>query len=332
MPTIFIGRWLKGFGRFINMTTKLRHKPTETEKRERILFFWQTHGLAATQAAFNVSRSTLFLWKKKQKNNDLKPKSRRPRRVRVPTTPSEIITAVCDLRRALPFLGKAKLVVILKRRGLTVSASTVGRIIKKRRLPRAPKLFVARKRKAVRRLRKPTDYEITAPGDLIGFDTITVQDKGRKRYLITAVDYFTRIAVCRAYDSPSSANAGDLLKRMQIVLGAPIKAVNTDNGSEFLKNFEQACQQAKPRITHFFTYPRSPKMNPLAERFNRTIQEEAELPLVENSLSTWNRFVAHYIMLYNFFRPHYSLDYLTPVEKFLGSKKSNMLWTHTQYP
>jgi len=39
--------------------------------------------------------------------------------------------------------------------------------------------------------------------------------------------------------------------------------------------------------------------------------------------------VAHYIMLYNFFRPHYSLNYLTPVEKFLEGKKSNMLWTHT---
>jgi len=64
--------------------------------------------------------------------------------------------------------------------------------------------------------------------------------------------------------------------------------VNTDNGSEFLKNFEQACN--KMNIQHFFTYPRTPKMNPLAERFNRTIQEEAELPLVENSLQAWNRF------------------------------------------
>ena len=66
-------------------------------------------------------------------------------------------------------------------------------------------------------------------------------------------------------------------------------------------------------------------MNPLAERFNRTIQEEANLPFVKNSLETWNKFIAHYIKQYNFFRPHCALNYLTPVEKFLGSRKSNML-------
>ena len=327
MQQHFIGHRIWKFGRFMNMTTKLRLKHPETEKREKILFFWKQFGLEATKEAFGIQRSTLFLWKQKQKNGDLTPKSRRPKIVRVPTTSAETIEEICNLRRALPFLGKEKIKVILEKKGIMVSASTVGRTIKKKKLPRAPKLFVARKRKAVRRLRKPAGYEIEALGDLVGLDTITVQDRGRKKYLITAVDYFTRIALCMVYNPPSSANARDLLQRMQVVLGSPIKSVNTDNGSEFLKNFEQACN--KMNIQHFFTYPRTPKMNPLAERFNRTIQEEAELPLVENSLRAWNRFVAHYIMLYNFFRPHYSLNYLTPVEKFLEGKKSNMLWTHT---
>jgi len=89
----------------MNMTTKLRLKHPETEKREKILFFWKQFGLEATKEAFGIQRSTLFLWKQKQKNGDLTPKSRRPKIVRVPTTPAETIEEICNLRRALPFLG-----------------------------------------------------------------------------------------------------------------------------------------------------------------------------------------------------------------------------------
>ena len=89
-------------------------------------------------------------------------------------------------------------------------------------------------------------------------------------------------------------------------------------------------------IQHFFTYPRTPKMNPLAERFNRTIQEEAQLPMVSDPLEVWNAYLSHYLMQYNFWRPHTSLDFLTPVDKFIeafhNSHQSNMLWTYTIHP
>ena len=148
-----------------------------------------------------------------------------------------------------------------------------------------------------------------------------------KKYIITLVDYFSRVAISRVYASPSSRNAKDLLLRMRIVLGTDIKAVNTDNGGEFLAEFERACHEMN--IKHFFTYPRTPKMNPLAERFNRTIQEEAAFPLFSEPIEVWNKYIAHYIMLYNFFRPHYSLAYDTPVDIFLHHSQSNMLWTHS---
>ena len=71
-------------------------------------------------------------------------------------------------------------------------------------------------------------------------------------------------------------------------------------------------------------------MNPLAERFNRTIQEEARFPMFAETLEVWNAFIAHYVMLYNFFRPHQALDYKTPADVFLKSKQSKMWWTHTE--
>jgi len=56
-----------------------------TGKRLKILKFWQNHGLAATMAAFEVSRRTLFAWKRRLKAAGpagLGPHSTRPKRIR----------------------------------------------------------------------------------------------------------------------------------------------------------------------------------------------------------------------------------------------------------
>ena len=70
----------------------------------------------------------------------------------------------------------------------------------------------------------------------------------------------------------------DLLRRMHIALGVPMKAVNTDNGGEFLLHFEKACKKKKSNTSSLSL--RTPKMNAFAERFNRTLQEEATFPLL----------------------------------------------------
>jgi len=328
MRQIFVGRWIKGFGKVMQYFTREMGKTEEERRREKILFFWKKHGLAATKDAFHVSRSVLFLWKKKQREGALAPKSKRPRRIRVPTLSQKTRDAICRWRKALPYLGKEKISFLLKKEGICVSPSSVGRIIKRENLPSAPRQYVARRKKRIRRERKPLDYEIKNAGDLVALDTVVLQENGKKKYIITAIDLFSRISLARNYSRPTSKNAADLLRRMQIALGVPIKAVNTDNGGEFLLHFEKACK--KEKIKHFFTFPRTPKMNAFAERFNRTLQEEATFPLFSEPIEVWNRFLSHYLMQYNFFRPHSSLEYKTPVEVFLEKRgKSKMLWTHT---
>lgn len=328
----FVGRYVRGFGRFMYLNNKYMNRSQIAEKRYRILAFWHDHGIKACMDAFDVKRSTLFLWKKQLKEEgNLESKSTKPKNVRIPATPWRITDAVCQMRKAFPHLGKDKIASLLKRNGIEVSASTVGRIISRYNLPSSPRIYVARNKakKNKDKLRKPKDYEINAPGDLVGMDTIVIQEHRRKIYIICAIDYFSRLVVSRTYKSPSSRSSTDLLKRMQIALGIPIKAVNTDNGSEFMAEYQKTCDDLN--IKHFHTYPRTPKMNGMVERFNRTIQEEATLPSLNSSIETWNYFVNHFVMVYNFFRPHYALNYDTPVDKFLGHNKSNMLWTHTDH-
>lgn len=51
-----------------------------------------------------------------------------------------------------------------------------------------------------------------------------------------------------------------------------VHTVQTDNGSEFEGVFEEYCQVQQ--IKHIWTYPNSPKINGVIERFNRSIKEE----------------------------------------------------------
>lgn len=51
-----------------------------------------------------------------------------------------------------------------------------------------------------------------------------------------------------------------------------IEAVLTDNGSEFKRHFAEELERLT--LTHWHTYPKTPKMNAHCERFNRTLQDE----------------------------------------------------------
>ena len=51
-----------------------------------------------------------------------------------------------------------------------------------------------------------------------------------------------------------------------------IKSMQTDNGSEFLGDFDEYLKSRM--IPHYFSYPRCPKINGCVERYNSTLKEE----------------------------------------------------------
>ena len=61
----------------------------------------------------------------------LAPKSTRPGRVRQRAWKPRDVKAVMDVRRKYPFMGKARIQVMLARKGRRLSVSTVGRIIER---------------------------------------------------------------------------------------------------------------------------------------------------------------------------------------------------------
>ena len=103
-----------------------------------------------------------------------------------------------------------------------------------------------------------------------------------------------------------------------------------DNGSEFMKHFDQSIRQSCK--DHWHTHPKTPKMNAHCERFNRTIQEEyIDYHLTELlNPASFNEKLADWLMWYNVTRPHHSLKLKSPVQ-FLQShyRECNLWWPNT---
>jgi len=80
------------------------------------------------------------------------------------------------------------------------------------------------------------------------------------------------IAYARCYSSKSSLSSFDFILRLSILVNGKISAILSDNGSEFVKYFDEAFRKLK--IVHIFTRIKTPEDNAVDERFNRTIQKE----------------------------------------------------------
>jgi transposase InsO family protein len=321
------------------ITKKALHKA-------RVLAFWEKHGLQATREAFDVKRSTLFLWKKQQKEGKgmieaLNERSKTPHNKRKRNWPMEITFEIKRMRNLHPNIGKDKIQILLRpfceKKNLSLpSVSTIGRIIKDcggmRIFPQKVRhngKIVPLKRKKV--LRKPKDFKAEYAGHLVALDTIERFVHGCRRYVITFEDIHTRFAFAWGTTSHASLAAKEFFAYCQMVFPYQFVYVLTDNGSEFMKHFDQELRRL--HLIHYHTYPRTPKMNAHCERFNRTIQEEF-IDFHAYSLldpSSFNQKLIPWLMWYNTERPHWGLGLKSPMQFMLTThpEKSNMWWTNT---
>jgi transposase InsO family protein len=294
---------------------------------------YQAHGrnIALTCRYFGISRQTFYRWKQRydpQQLTTLEDRSHRPLRRRRPTWIAAQAEQVRQMREQYPRWGKDKLAVLLRRQGWPVSVSMVGRILnflRQRGALSAPVRFRVKRRRGTTgrpwALRKPKDYAVQRPGDLVQLDTLDLRPSPNvvlKQF--TARDMVSRWDVIEVHRRATSTAATLFLDTLQRRLPFPLRALQVDGGSEFAALFEQACQQRGLRL--FVLPPRSPKLNGQVERANRTHTEEfyeitpCSLPIAQlnRELQTWEQ-------TYNTVRPHQALGYLTPQE-FLTQSSS----------
>jgi len=325
------------------ITDKAKHKA-------RVLAFWDKHGQEATEEAFGVKKRTLYLWKSQIKQGGgkleaLNEKSRRPKNIRSRRNEwSGVIRSEIRLiREEHPNLGKYKIYPSLKQfcdknKLICPKPDTIGNLIKDmgglRKFPvkvRHNGKIVPIKR--VKRARKPIQFKALYPGHCGAFDTIEKIVYGSRRYIITFTDIYSRFSLAWATNSHASLAAKEFFDFVRFLFPFKLDYVLTDNGSEFMKHFDEAVKGLY--ATHWHTYPKTPKMNAHAERFNRTIQEEYidyhEYELLDPV--KFNIGLMKHLNWHNTERPHHSLGNVPPAQ-FIQTinyfpQKCNMYLTYT---
>lgn len=265
---------------------------------------------------FQVSKSTYYHWKKKYKKGGYKELLRQtPDRSKDPRcVPEETIELVLKLRKEQK-IGSKRIVWYLERyHGVTVSESSVTRILTKhgmaRLKPGTPKRQLHSKR-----------YNKKSPGHHVQIDVkinIFIRE-GRKikRFQYTAIDDATRIRALKIYDRHTQANAIDFVDYVIKLFPFRINNIRTDNGHEFQAKFHWHVEDLG--MKHSYIKPGTPQLNGKVERSHRTDRKEFYQLLEYTNDVDLNRKLKDWETFYNYHRPHGAHEGKTPYEKLKSS-------------
>ena len=240
MQTDYLFNGLKGYIKLRNISYLWDMTTKEANERYKILQFCNKYGLDATIEAFNISKRTIYRWKSilKENNNDitsLNPKSTKPKTYRKSLFSTILVDEIKRLREIYPNIGKAKLYILLQS-------------------------FC-------------NDNNIKLPS-ISTIGRIIANDKNKMRLTPYRIDRNGKVKTIKKREFKNTSKVLEALID-GVTYNNTIKnkfTILSDNGSEFKKEFDNLLQQRS--LTHYWTYPNSPKMNAHNERFNRTIQEQ----------------------------------------------------------
>lgn len=307
------------------------------------IIFYETkanYNASLTCRHFGIPAKTFYKYLNRFDSTDfssLEPRSRAPKRVRQRQITLEQEQRIIKLRNKYLCYGKEKLrqeyLEIYKE---DISCHKIYYTIRKHHLYRDKvRIQRARRRSALRinkqRISTLKKRNKQALGHLIQVDTIVLHLFGIKRYILTGIDKYGKLAYARCYRNQSSYSATDFLIRLNYLIDDQIVNIQTDNGSEFSKHFERACTTLG--ISHYFSRARTPKDNAVIERFNRTLQEEwLDNGNFTEDIDEMNRRLTVWLEFYNFKRRHFSLGNMSPINYLIKYRKVLPMYptsTHT---
>lgn len=236
-------------------------------------------GLTIKDAARAVGHSLakLYRWEKQAQA-----KSKRPKSTRKTTWATELVQAVEDLRLDEPMWGRAKIAVKLRDLGFETSEATVGRIIPHpvvrgvvEPVPNIRKAAKTKKWSAKRRFaeRLPKHLKADEPGQIVQLDTVYVTlAPGNHIKHFTAYDPVAKWTVARGYERATATSAARFLDKLQADMPFPVRGIQVDGGSEFMAEFEAACEQRQIKL--YVAPPKSPEINGAVERCNSSWRYE----------------------------------------------------------
>lgn len=174
---------------------------------------------------------------------------------------------------------------------------------------------------------RSTHNDSYKPLDVIHTDICESKCRGYRNeyYVVTFVDEYSKYAEIYPLTTKSSAAVlekfRDFQARMERQLQTTIKKVRSDNGREYLGEFEKYLKSSG--IQHQFTVPYRHQQNGTAERFNRTLLSKARCLMIEACLpyKYWPLAMQTACYQYNL-SPHSSIDFEAPVKKLFPDTRT----------
>jgi putative transposase len=157
--------------------------------------------------------------------------------------------------------------------------------------------------------RLPKDLKAKETGDLIQLDTVFINltpTKPIKHF--TAYDPAAKWTVGQAFNRATAHSAALFLDKVIRDMPVRPKAIQVDGGSEFMAQFEEACEAKGIRLYVRYEF-----------------YETYDLP---DSIETLNPIIDSYQHLYNHHRPHGALAGLTPKQYLQKSQAKGTSSSH----
>lgn len=320
-----------GYGVQKNLTLGFNIPAINLSSQAKIKLRWIDYynkhkNVSLTCRYFGISRKTLYKWLKRYNPTylqSLEEKSRKPHKLRISENYFKFKGKIKELRSKYPTWSKYKIGAVLRQENIQISDSAVGSILKRLGLYNKK---LSRKRQNARRRNtgkiriKDVEIRLNKPGALLQVDTKEFNSVGDKKLIqFTAIDCFSRIRKLRGYRNKSAFNGREFLRYIIKNMEFKIEAILTDNGSEFMAEFDDECR--KLNIKHYWTTPESPNQNAYVESSHCIDQKEFyETRFIPLGVVGFNQALKKWEYEYNFIRPHGSLKFVSP-ETFLKSVK-----------
>ena len=252
--------------------------------RQSVVKFSFNFGVISAVKRFNVSRASVYRWRKRYDGTaySLVDISRRPHHHPNAHSDDEL-KLISDMRRRQPELGLVVFWVKLKQRGYSRSIPSLWRVLRRLSMlpikPPNPKYV-------------PKHYEkMTFPGERVQVDVKVVpaaciagdaRVNGEKYYQYTAIDEYSRFRFLMAFKEHNTYSSAIFAKELIKHFPFEIKCIQTDNGLEFIKAFDERKKGktslfektlVQLGIKHKLIRPYTPRHNGKVERSHRKDNE-----------------------------------------------------------
>lgn len=295
--------------------------PLSPQQKLMLLDTWQRSGLPARDfgALVNVSRHTLYAWKKRFEELGPAGLMETPRGVKSGSRLPELTKrTILMLKQAHPDWGCQRISdMLLRGPALPASATSVARVLHEAG-------YQMHEEPTHKHAPPQRSFERARPNQLWQTDLFTfmLKRQNRRVYLVAFMDDHSRfITGYGLHASQSALLVIEVLRAALAAYGVPAEIL-TDNGSQYItwRGKSQFTRELEKRgIRQIVAKPRRPQTLGKIERFWGSLWRECVETSIFLDLADARQRIGLYIDYYNLQRPHQGIEGLVPADRFFGA-------------